>query len=101
MLQIDKPMLVSIISEVAIIMNNNRDYLCELDAELGDGDLGLTMAKIFNAADKVAKESEETDLGRLLVRCGIKMNAAAPSTMGTLISSGYNKRLCKYVWPNR
>ncbi|MCL2856103.1 MAG: dihydroxyacetone kinase subunit L [Oscillospiraceae bacterium] len=89
MTQVDKDGLIKILGCVAKVMTENRDLLCKLDAEMGDGDLGLTMSKAFPAAEKEAIESDETDLGKLMMKCGMKMNSAAPSTMGTLMSSGF------------
>ena len=87
--QIDKAALLKIFQSVSAIMTDSRDLLCELDADMGDGDLGLTMSKAFPAAEKEARENEEADLGKLMMKCGMKMNSAAPSTMGTLMSSGF------------
>ena len=89
MTQVDRNVLIRIFECISVIMADNRDLLCELDADMGDGDLGLTMAKAFPAAEKEARENPETDIGKLMMRCGMKMNSAAPSTMGTLMSSGF------------
>ena len=69
-------------------MNENKDYLIELDANSGDGDLGLTMSKGFAAARDKVNASEEKDLGKLLFAAGSAIAAAVPSTMGTLMGSG-------------
>lgn len=71
------------------LMEANRDYLIELDSAIGDGDLGLTMTKAFVTADDQAAESEETDIGMLFSRAGMAMSKAAPSTMGTLVATGF------------
>lgn len=89
MSEFDKNALIKVFGCVASIMSENRDLLCKMDAEMGDGDLGLTMSKLFPAGEKEAKENEETDIGKLMVKCGMKMNSAAPSTMGTLLSFGF------------
>ena len=86
---LDKQDLIRILGCVSDLMIANRDLLCNMDAELGDGDLGLTMSKAFPAAEKEAIESEESDIGKIMVRCGMKMNSAAPSTMGTLMASSF------------
>ena len=86
--KITKAEITGMLQAASDVMEANRDYLCELDAQMGDGDLGLTMTKAFLAAAQEAQESELDDLGKLLMRCGMKMNSAAPSTMGTLMSSG-------------
>jgi len=38
---------------VAQVMTDNADHLCEMDARMGDGDLGLTMKKGYDGPLKV------------------------------------------------
>jgi len=71
------------------LMNENKQYLCDLDAALGDGDLGLTMSLGFNEALAFAKGSSESDLGKLAAQTGMTMSKKAPSSMGTLVASGF------------
>ena len=72
---------------LAQAMDDNKEVLTTLDAESGDGDLGITMSLGFHkAAEKVAA-SAETDLGKLIALAGSAMAQAAPSTMGTLMGS--------------
>jgi dihydroxyacetone kinase-like protein len=73
------------------IMEKNRDYLIDLDSAMGDGDLGLTMTRSFGAACEEVEHSTETDAGKLFMKIGMAMAKAAPSTMGTLIATGFMK----------
>ena len=60
-----------------------------MDARMGDGDLGLTMQKGFGALPQLIRDNEaEGDIGKTLMKAGMKMAALVPSTMGTLMSSG-------------
>jgi dihydroxyacetone kinase-like protein len=70
-------------------MVSNRDRLIELDGVMGDGDLGLTMAGAFSAAADESAASAETDIGKLFTKAGMAMARAAPSTMGTLMGTGF------------
>lgn len=71
------------------IFAEKKDELCEMDANMGDGDLGLTMSKGFGALpDLIAENLDENNIGMTLVKAGMKMAAVVPSTMGTLMSSG-------------
>ena len=71
------------------IFAEKKDELCEMDANMGDGDLGLTMSKGFGALpDLIAENMDENNIGMTLVKAGMKMAAVVPSTMGTLMSSG-------------
>ena len=70
-------------------MEENKQYLIDLDSALGDGDLGLTMTAGFAEAYTFAKASSETDLGKLTAQSGMAMSRKVPSTMGTLVASGF------------
>ncbi|MDO5540274.1 MAG: dihydroxyacetone kinase subunit L [Eubacteriales bacterium] len=73
---------------IAKKMNIVAEELCEMDARMGDGDLGLTMKKGFGALPQIIRELEETDIGKLIMKSGMKMGSIVPSTMGTLMASG-------------
>ncbi|MDA3834741.1 MAG: dihydroxyacetone kinase subunit L [Spirochaetales bacterium] len=66
-----------------------KQYLIELDGVMGDGDLGLTMAAVFKAADTFAADFTDEDAGALFMKTGMVMAKAAPSTMGTLMATGF------------
>jgi phosphoenolpyruvate---glycerone phosphotransferase subunit DhaL len=81
--------LRSIISRIAGIMAQKKEELIRLDGAMGDGDLGLTMKKGFEAANEEAQKADEPDAGKLLMKIGMAIARSAPSTMGTLIGSGF------------
>lgn len=73
----------------ADIFGEKKEELCEMDARMGDGDLGLTMQKGFGALPQLIRDNEaEGDIGKTLMKAGMKMAGLVPSTMGTLMSSG-------------
>lgn len=69
-------------------MTTNRDYLVELDAQNGDGDLGISMDNGFKAVASHLESAVETDLGRLLMQSSKVFNEASPSSLGTILSFG-------------
>ena len=75
-------------SAIGKVMAEHADELCEMDARVGDGDLGLTMKKGFNAMPEILDGIDEADLGKKLMKAGMKMASVVPSTMGTLMASG-------------
>ena len=82
----DLPELFECVSKV---FAENKDRLCEMDAAMGDGDLGLTMSKGYGALPDFLRETAaEGELGKQLMKGGMKMQNLVPSTMGTLMSSG-------------
>ncbi len=67
-----------------------KEELERIDSESGDGDLGSSMAKASDAIIHTVSEypDGEKDIGKLIYKCAMAVNGAAPSTMGTLISAG-------------
>lgn len=74
---------------IAQTMAENADMLCEMDASMGDGDLGLTMKKGYQALPELYRGLDEADMGKRLTKSGMKMASVVPSTMGTLMASGW------------
>lgn len=79
----------AIIARMSAIMTENKDWLTELDAAIGDGDLGLTMTRGFSNASEAVTDLDESDIGKILAKVGMTIAQTAPSTMGTLIGSGF------------
>ena len=77
------------IRRVVAALKDNSDRLTELDQAMGDGDLGITAKKIANGLETYIDDTApDDDLGKYVMTAGMKVNSAAPSTMGTLIASG-------------
>jgi dihydroxyacetone kinase-like protein len=89
MSSLSKDDIIKILQNLKKLFNDNRDYLVELDARMGDGDLGLTMSKAFTAVYDELRDTAETDIGKVLMKAGMLMAKAAPSTMGTLMGTGF------------
>lgn len=74
---------------VGDIFLEKKEELCEMDANMGDGDLGLTMSKGFKELPNLLLENmDEENIGVMFMKAGMKMAAVVPSTMGTLMASG-------------
>ena len=68
-------------------LRENSDYLITLDQALGDGDLGLTARKIADAVESYINSGiSQDDIGKFVMTVGMKINSAAPSTMGSLLA---------------
>ncbi len=77
-----------VLTKIALIIEENKDYLIQLDQQNGDGDLGISMTNGFNSISKLAKESEVSNLGALIMPLAINFNETAPSSLGTILSFG-------------
>ena len=78
-------------SSIGNLFVEKKEELCEMDARLGDGDLGLTMSKGYGSLPDIMREESAGaagDIGKLLMKSGMKMSSLVPSTMGFLMSTG-------------
>jgi dihydroxyacetone kinase-like protein len=80
-----------IFDSLATLMNENKQWLIELDGAMGDGDLGLTMSTGFAAAAEALHDFAENDIGKILAQAGMVIARTVPSTMGTLMATGLMK----------
>lgn len=76
------------IGRVAAHLQTLEDMLNRLDAAIGDGDTGITIAKGAAAMQTYLASTEPgADIGGWLAQLGVAFNKAAPSTMGALTAT--------------
>ena len=83
--------LPDLFTSVGELFTEKKEELCDMDARLGDGDLGLTMSKGYGSLPELIRNEMDGaggDIGKLLMKSGMKMANLVPSTMGFLMSSG-------------
>lgn len=88
MAKLDQSGIKALFDKLGALMRDNKEFLCELDAAVGDGDLGITMSLGFTKTAEGLAALDEPDVGKLLMRAGMLMSSHVPSTMGTLMASG-------------
>jgi phosphoenolpyruvate---glycerone phosphotransferase subunit DhaL len=74
---------------MALDMRDHLEELRELDAVLGDGDLGITMGLASAVIGDTQRNEPEEDVGQLLSSLGMSINRVSPSTFGTLLASAF------------
>jgi dihydroxyacetone kinase-like protein len=79
--------LLAAVRKMADDLEAQKDYLCQLDAAVGDGDQGVTMAIGFRAVRNALPGLEGQDIGTLVTKCGLTFNGTAASTIGALIAT--------------
>lgn len=77
--------------KVVEVMENEKDYLCELDRKLGDGDHGVTMSIGWKAVNKTldAELAAENDCGKISSSVGMTFLNAVGSSVGPLYATGF------------
>ncbi|MFV0336511.1 MAG: dihydroxyacetone kinase family protein [Tropicimonas sp.] len=89
MTSLDANTLTSLFERFADRFAAERDALIALDGKVGDSDLGLTMSKAFAAARDRVADLEAPDVATVMKQAGAAIAKAAPSTMGTLMATGF------------
>ena len=79
--------LLAAVRKMADDLEAQKDYLCELDAAVGDGDQGVTMAIGFRAVRNGLEALAGQDIGAIVTKCGLLFNGTAASTIGALIAT--------------
>ena len=79
----------SVLRSVATDLKSHSEELRQLDAKVGDGDLGVTIELASQAMTDYLVSSAETDIGKLLAQCGMNINKVSPSTFGTILASAF------------
>jgi len=81
--------IIAILKEAASDFESHSEELRQLDAIIGDGDLGVTVELGSKALRQYLASPDEDNIGQLLVKCGLQFNKASPSTFGTLLASAF------------
>jgi dihydroxyacetone kinase-like protein len=81
--------LIDILKETASGWSRHHDELTRLDSVAGDGDLGVTVELAGKSMVDYLANPGEDDIGKILMKCGMQINKASPSTFGTLLASAF------------
>ncbi|BDA83175.1 dihydroxyacetone kinase subunit L [Aureimonas sp. SA4125] len=81
--------VTALFERFAAVFEDKRDFLIALDGKVGDSDLGITMAKGFAAARDAVAALEAPSPAEQMKIAGTAIARAAPSTMGTLMATGF------------
>ncbi|MBN1066457.1 dihydroxyacetone kinase subunit L [Clostridium botulinum] len=80
-----------ILIKVEKVIEENKLYLSELDAAIGDGDHGLNMNKGFKAVIEKIKDLPEDDLGNILKNSGMALVSNVGGASGPLYGTAFMK----------
>ena len=72
-------------------IEDEKEYLSELDGAIGDGDHGVNMAKCFREVKKTLAESSADDVGALFKEVGMVVLNSVGGAMGALYGTFFLK----------
>ena len=79
--------VLGIFKPIAAEVMPQADVLRDLDAKIGDGDLGITITRGMSAVIEGLDDLKGTPVSNQLARSGMTFNRAAASTFGILFAS--------------
>ncbi|MBN2322625.1 MAG: DAK2 domain-containing protein [Spirochaetes bacterium] len=84
--------VIVVLKEAAVRMQANHvKQVRDLDAEIGDGDLGITVQKGFRAIEKYLEEASDETITDILKKSGNAFSEANPSTFSAFLATGFRK----------
>ncbi len=84
---LDNAQVIAALRHVAQALTAQAETLRELDAAIGDGDLGITVTLGFQALVEGLPALEAGDIANTLVKSGMAFNRKAASTFGALFAT--------------
>jgi len=83
--------LIEIIADMSRIIQENKDFLTELDMPIGDSDHGINMARGFQAVTEKLPALAEKDAGFILKTVGMTLVSTVGGASGPLYGTAFMK----------
>ena len=83
--------MAAIIEGMAKKIEAEKDYLTQLDNEIGDGDHGINLARGFEAVEKKLPSLAGGDIGALLKGVGMQLVSTVGGASGPLYGTAFMK----------
>lgn len=83
--------MAAIIEGMAKKIEAEKDYLTQLDNEIGDGDHGINLARGFAAVEKKLPSLTDGDIGALLKGVGMQLVSTVGGASGPLYGTAFMK----------
>ncbi len=87
----DSKKVVEIILAIGSKIEEQKDYLTELDQPIGDSDHGINMARGFEAVKQKMETMEGKDIGTILKTVGMTLVSTVGGASGPLYGSAFMK----------
>ena len=91
MISLDTKQMAAIIEGMAKKIEAEKEYLTQLDNEIGDGDHGINLARGFEAVEKKLPSLAGGDIGALLKGVGMQLVSTVGGASGPLYGTAFMK----------
>ncbi|MDR3430917.1 MAG: dihydroxyacetone kinase subunit DhaL [Rouxiella aceris] len=86
-MELTKQQIVSWLERCAVMFAEQRDFLTQLDSDIGDGDHGLNMNRGFNKVMEKLPSVADKDIGFILKTTGMTLLASIGGASGPLFGT--------------
>lgn len=83
--------VIEILTQIAEKIDENKGYLSELDATIGDGDHGINMSKGFKAVTEKLRDDTALDIAGILKKAGMALVSTVGGASGPLYGTAFMK----------
>jgi dihydroxyacetone kinase-like protein len=83
--------VIQILNKIGEVIDENKAFLTELDAAIGDGDHGLNMSKGFSAVKEKIKDDSGSNIGDILKKTGMALVSNVGGAAGPLYGTAFMK----------
>ena len=87
----DSSKVLEIIRAIGLKMEEEKEYLTELDQPIGDSDHGINLARGFGAVEGKLDSLEGKDIGTILKMVGMTLVSTVGGASGPLYGTAYMK----------
>lgn len=87
----DQKKVIEILHHIAEVMEENKEFLTDLDNVIGDGDHGINMARGFAEVEKQADSFAGKDIGSILKTVGMTLVSKVGGSSGPLYGTAFMK----------
>lgn len=87
----DQKKVVEILLHMAKVLEENKEFLTDLDNVIGDGDHGINMARGFAEVEKLTDGFAQKDIGTILKTTGMTLVSKVGGSSGPLYGTVFMK----------
>lgn len=87
----DSKKVIKTLENITKKIDENKGYLSELDATIGDGDHGINLSKGFNEVIVAVKNDENLSVDKILKKAGMTLVSKVGGASGPLYGTGFMK----------
>lgn len=86
---INNTKVIEILHNISTKINEQKEFLTQLDNEIGDGDHGINLARGFTEVDKKLETLADKDIGTILKTTGMTLVSTVGGASGPLYGTAF------------